>query len=531
MDASGTKIQGGVFMYINTNIAAINAQRHLYQTNMDLDKSLERLSSGLRINSAADDASGLAIADKMEAQRTGIGSAIQNTQDSSALFKIAEGALSQIGKMLSRMEELTVRASNKTLTSSDRTTIGNEVKELLSQIDTVSKQTEYNTMKLLNGSMDTAFSFTVAATNGNSMKVIDVGNDAKTFTGSAVAITVVGSAAVMNGAVSTAMVSGTITVNGVDINLIASDNMDTAITKINAQNSRTNVVAVKNSANQINLVSGVIDDDSKNVATAALGSANASAVGYALIGSGVGITVTGNAATWSAIGITAALFAAGSAWGTNASATLGGAQLTVTDNKKGNELQMVNSGSLAYGVKLAINVYNGTTGSYILKSATTALTVNHLTSTTDSATLTLDTSTMLRIQTGANYNQNISYGIAAVDTSTIGTGASTKFGSLSQITVDTADNANLSLKVVQKAIGDVAATRAAIGSILNRLDYTDKTLQVQRENMAAAESKIRDADISLEMTAFTRQQILMQAGTSMLAQANSKPQTILQLLK
>ena len=516
-------------MYINTNVAAINSQRHVYQTNLDLDRSLERLSSGLRINSAADDASGLAMADKMEAQRTGLGSAIQNTQDSSALFKIAEGALSQVGKMLSRMEELTVRAANKTLTASDRATIGSEVKELLSQIDSVSNQTEYNTMKLLNGNMDSAYSLTVGAFNGNSMRVIDVGNSVKNFTAALVSIGTVGSAAVIAGGGSTGMVAGTITVNGVDVTLIASDNMDTAITKINAQNSRTNVVAVKNAVNSINLISGILDDDAQNIVSGA--AVNTSAIGYALTGSANGITVTGNAGTWSAIGINAALFAVGSAWGTNAAASIAGVSLTVTDGKKGNEFTMTNSGSLAYGMKFAINVFNGASGSFILKNQALGSTVIHLTSTGDSATLSVDTATMLRIQTGANYNQNISYGIPAVDTSSIGIGASSKYGALSQIAVDTVENANLSLKVVQKAILDVAESRSAIGSILNRLDYTDKTLQVQRENMASAESKIRDADISLEMTSFTRQQILMQAGTSMLAQANSKPQTILQLLK
>ena len=524
-------------MYINTNIASINAQRHLYQSNMDLDRSLERLSSGLRINSAADDASGLAIADKMSAQRSGMTSAIQNTQDSSALFKIAEGALSQVGKMLSRVEELTVRAANQTLTSSDRVAISSEINELINQIDTISNQTEYNTMKLLNGSVDIQTSLAITTGQSGSMKVLDAANTVKNIASTVtVTINAVGTAASAANTVGATAVqvgtSGTITVNNVDISVISSDTADTVVAKINAQNSKTGVVAVKGTVgNRVALITGVVDADAANVIAKGSTASFGSAMGYIKVGTAQNITINGNSAIWAQMGYTAALNTYGAS-GTNASVTLAGLAFTVTDGKEGTYLEMKNSGSDAYGVKLGIDLFNGGDGGFIrstMASVTSA--VMRISTALDAATLSINTGNMIQIQVGANYNQNLKYSINAMDSVSIGAGASSKFASLSQIAVDTVSNANLSLKVVQKAITDVADTRAAIGSILNRLDYTDKTLQVQRENMAAAESKIRDADISLEMTAFTRQQILMQAGTSMLAQANSKPQTILQLLK
>ncbi len=524
-------------MYINTNVAAMNSQRHVYQTNLDLDKSLERLSSGLRINSAADDASGLAIADKMNAQRVGISKAVQNTQDASALFKIAEGGLDQLGKMLSRIEELSVRAANQTLTASDRASIGSEVSELLNQIDTVSGQTEYNTIKLLNGTLAIQTSVALGANvQSGSIKVLDTANTVRTNNNLFLSVVNAGTPASANGLAAanagSLNVSGTITVNGVDISVISSDTADTVVSKINAQNAKTNVVAVKTVAtNFVSLVSGTIDADAGNIIGAGSAAANGSAIGYINIGSSQTIALNGNTSIWSGMGYTGGL-AAYNASGTNASVNLGGVSMAVDSSKGGTILEMKNSGSDAYGIKVGIDIFNGGKGGYILKGvAGVASAQNRITASLDSAVVAIDTGRMLRLQVGANYNQNLSYSIKAMDTTSIGNGSSSKFGSLAQIDLSTASNANLSLKVVQKAIVDVADLRSAIGSILNRLDYTDKTLQVQRENMASAESKIRDADISLEMTSFTRQQILMQTGMSMLAQANSKPQAIMQLLK
>ncbi len=538
-------------MYLNTNIAAVNAQRNLYQTNLSMDKTLERLSSGLRINSAADDASGLAIVEKMYAQRQGLTTAIQNTQDGIALFKIAEGALNQVGKMLSRMEELAVRASNQTLTTSDRDTIKDEINQLMGQIDTISSDTEYNTLKLLNGNLDVKASLIASTANISSgnIKVLSVGGNAQNVTNATFVLTSIGQAAVYSGATATAATvtvatATSITLNGVEISIAVGDNVEAILTKINGKNSQTGVVATLTAGRVVNLISGKIDADAANIATVNTGTT----LGYAIVGSLNTITnkantidIGGNTSVWTQYLALAATGVVAS--GINAGATLAGIAMTVKSSEGGTVFEMTNTGSKAYGTKIGIELFNGAYGGFIVDGAgssgtgtiasagTAVAALVRLASSADNARITLNVDNRLNLQTGANYQQTLKYSVSSIDVSSIGKGASSKFGSLADIKVDTADNASLSLKVVQQAIKDVSGVRATMGAIMNRLDYTDKTLQIQRENITAAESRIRDADISLEMTAFVRQQILMQAGTSMLAQANQKPQSVMQLLQ
>jgi len=521
-------------MFINTNIAAVNSQRHLYNANSSLDKTLEKLSSGMRINSGADDASGLAMVEKMQAQVQGLTTSVQNTQDGSALFKIAEGALNQVGKMLARMEELAVRAGNKTLTDSDRITMKDEINQLVDQIDVISSNTEYNTIKLLNGNLDVKK--IVVQTNGTagSIRVLKTPGTVKAADKLSLSITTVGSAAVATGAIAAfgAAVpigqSNVIMLNGVEINVASADTVDTVLSKLNEQNSRTGVVAVKSPApgNTVNLITGVLDPDASNVMGVGSTSVNGSALGYLTVGTAATITLGGSTNIWSALGFNGALtnyFASG----TNAAGLFSGINMV----GKGSVLEMQNSGSPAYGLQVGVGMYNGAYGGYILADCALATAINHLSVAGDSINVSLDVSNKLELQIGANYMQKISYSIASIDSSNLGMGASTKFSSLAQVDISTVEFAGISLKVVQQAVKDVSAARASMGAVLNRLDYTDKTLQVQRENMTAAESKIRDADMALEMSSFTKQQIVVQAGTAMLAQANSKSQTILQLLK
>ncbi len=545
-------------MYLNTNIAAVNAQRNLYQTNLSMDKTLERLSSGLRINSSADDASGLAIVEKMFAQRQGLTTAIQNTQDGIALFKIAEGALNQVGKMLSRMAELAARAANQTLTSSDRDTIKDELSQLMGQINTISSDTEYNTLKLLNGNLDIKASLiasTANASNGN-IKVLSIGGDAQNITNAQFTLTSIGQAAMITSNVVAATVASSIAnataiaLNGVEISIAAGDNAEAIVSKINSRNSQTGVIATMTASRGVSLISGKIDFDAANIANINTGTV----VGYAVVGSYNTVTgkdnrieAGGNAAVWTFLGVIngAASITQIAVSGINATATLDGMAMSVKSSEGGTVFEMTNTGSKAYGLKIGAELYNGGYGGFIIAGANagnsgsinsaniagSVTTLVRIASSADSAKISLNVDNKLNLQTGANYLQALKYSISSIDVNSIGKGASSKFGSLADIKVDTAANASLSLKVVQQAIKDVSGVRATMGAIMNRLDYTDKTLQIQRENITAAESRIRDADVSLEMTAFVRQQILMQAGTSMLAQANQKPQSIMQLLR
>ncbi|OQA75872.1 MAG: Flagellin [bacterium ADurb.Bin243] len=534
-------------MYVNTNIPAFNAQRQLYANNLSLDKSLERLSSGLRINSGADDASGLAMAEKMKAQGVGLTSAIQNTQDGTSLFKIADGALDQVGRILSRLEELVVRANNRTLTDSDRITLQDEIGQLVDQISVISNNTEYNTLKLLDGNLDIKKSLTVSPGIPGSMKVLNTPGTVKTasnlilsITGRATPAVASAGAYAFGGQIG---IQNSININGVDIQVAASDTLNTVLSKINQANSKTNVIAIQvpNGANwTVGLVSGVIDQDAQNVArgfnsAGSFSTPNASAVGYTLVGTAATVNIGGDTGIWSSLGFVpsggASIPSTYSRTGTNVVGVLGGIQM----QGSANTLSMEDAGSPMYGIKIGTSIFNEAYGGTVFTGQNAGTTMSaatyYITSTSDVATISTNDNKKIGLQLGANYNQSIAYSLQSVAPDVIGVGASSKLSSLKQVNVITLEDANISLKVIQKSITDVTTIRAAIGATLNRLDYTEKTLRIQRENMTFAESRIRDADMALEMTYYTRNQILSQTATAMLAQANQRPQNVLQLLK
>ena len=526
-------------MFVNTNIPAFNAQRQLYANNLSLDKSLERLSSGLRINTGADDASGLAMAEKMKAQSVGLTSAIQNTQDGTSLFKIADGALDQVGRILSRLEELVVRANNRTLTDGDRITLQDEITQLIDQVSVISNNTEYNTLKLLDGNLDIKKNLTVVNPGiPGSMKILQTPGTVKTATNTVLSIISKATPALVSGSVivqSTQVnLQNSVNINGVDIQVSPSDTLNTVLSKINQANSKTNVIAVQ-VGNYVGLVSGVIDSDaqniSKGISSAGMTTAtNGSAVGYTVVGTAATISLGGDTGIWSWLGYSNALTTYAVS-GTNVAGTLGGIKMQAT----GNTLVMEDAGSPMYGIKIGTSMYNEAYGGYVLTGTSAGNTLNsavyYVTSTGDQATISTNDNKKVGLQLGANYNQSIAYSLQSISPDVIGVGASSKLSSLKQVNVITLVDANLSLKVIQKAITDVTTIRAAIGATLNRLDYTEKTIRVQRENMQSAESKIRDADMALEMTYYTRNQILSQTATAMLAQANQRPQNVLQLLR
>jgi len=527
---------GVIAIYINTNLPALQAQRHLYNNNVNLDKSLERLSSGLRINTGADDASGLAIVEKMAAQNVGLTMAIQNTQDAGALFKIADGAFDQVAKILTRFEELTVRANNQTLTNTDRQAIQEEISQLFNQLTMVSDNTEYNTMKLLDGSLDIKKTLMVDTGVQGSIKVLAAPGTVASATDKVLSILQIASPAFVSAStipnIGALGIQNIVNVNGTDITIAAGDTVDTVISKINNSNPKTGVIAVRLANGTVGMVTGVIDKDSTFITNRPAGDTlpNGSAAGYITAGTAATISISGDSQIWSAIGFTGTLstyFAAG----TNAMGNLDGIAMV----GKGSELEMQDQGSPFNGIKMGTDMFNGAYGGYVLTGTAAgnslASAITHMSFVADQASITTDGSKKLNIQIGANYNQSISYILRSVDPAILGNGASTKISSLKDVNALTIEDANFSLKVIQRSIVEISSIRATIGAVMNRLEYTDKTLRNQKENLSSAESKIRDADMSMEMTVYTRNQIMVQAGTAMLAQANSRPQNVLQLLK
>jgi flagellin len=376
---------------INTNIASLNAQRNLNASQNSLAVSLQRLSSGLRINSAKDDAAGLAIASRFSAQINGLNQAARNANDGISLAQTAEGALGEITNNLQRIRELAVQARNATNSTTDRAALDTEAQQLKAEIDRVATTTSFNGVKLLDGSF-TNQAFQVGANVGETITVSAIVNAQSASLGTSSVATVTGAVITATGAIT----AGHLSIGGVSVGAVAAGSSP--------------AVQAGNIATAINSVSGTT-----NV--------------YATVVNSTQVVLTnssGGAVTVDALG---------------ASATLANTGLTA-----------------------------GTTAAV---------------ATTGFATLDLNS-------------------VAGADTA---------------------------MRQMDAALSAVNTARATLGAVQNRFSSTVANLQTAAENLSASRSRIQDADFASETANLTRAQILQQAGTAMLAQANALPQNVLTLLK
>ncbi|MFN8631079.1 MAG: flagellin [Chloroflexota bacterium] len=388
---------------INTNIEAMNAQRNLGITALQFSKSVEKLSSGLRINRAADDAAGLAISQKLAAQVTGLNQAQRNAQDAISMVQTAEGALNEVQSMLQRMRELAVQAANSTLSTSDVQSVNTEITALKAEIDRIATATTFNGQQLLTGSLSVAQSGGTAA-------------------------------------------AGAVVVGGTNTSITAVD--------VSGAKASSNYTLTSGAGNTLILSDGTI---SQTVTLGAIAANGSTKITFGNMGVSISVaSVTGETAANVAGGMNAMTITTGA--GTNATFQIG-----------------ANSGD-SLGVSFA----------------------NAQTSAAGYGTLVVD--------------------ITAFSTAT-GSGVGVIAAAQALITSSDA------------ALGYVSTTRGNFGAIQNRLEHTIASLGVSSENLSASASRIKDLDVAAEMVTFTKTQILQQAGTAILAQANQAPQNILSLLK
>ncbi|RDW21373.1 flagellin [Oceanobacillus arenosus] len=456
-------------MIINHNISALNAHRQLGANQNATANSLEKLSSGLRINGAKDDAAGLAISEKMRGQIRGLEQASTNAQDANSLIQTAEGALNETHDILQRMRELSVQATNDTLNDSDRGEIQKEINQLIEEVDRIGNNTEFNTKKVLNGE-----------SGKNAL------NTDSTATGNLVAVQKTGELAI----------SGTYS----DITV------DTAATKTTVAVGADIAGAVTN-AGETNLILNDVDFTfAKGTSAADMAAAinkKSAEIGFTATVSGTGITFEandyGSGYTLTATGTAAAAVGAESA-GVNASVSTNlpaGVTAVIEDDKKG-------------GV---VTLQGGALDGTVIDTSGTA--------DDDTFELTIADNS-LEFQIGANKGQTMSVSIQDMRAGALG---------ISNIDVSNASNASNSIETINNAIETVSAERSKLGAYQNRLDHTINNLGTSAENLTAAESRIRDVDMAKEMMEFTKNNILSQAAQSMLAQANQQPQGVLQLLQ
>lgn len=374
---------------VNTNIMSLNAQRNLNSSQNALATSVQRLSSGMRINSAKDDAAGLAIAERMTSQVRGLNQAVRNANDGISLAQTAEGALAEVSNNLQRIRELAVQSANATNSASDRAALDAEAQQLVSEIERVANQTAFNGTSLLDGSFANA-AFQVGA------------------------------------------------------------NVNETIT-----------------------VSGIVD---ANVAS---------------LGSVVKAQVTGAAAT--------------------AFTAVTAGDLTINGTSVGGIAAAASATERASQVRDAINSVADTTGVYATNDTAT--------------TVTLSSASNIVI---AHAGGTSTAAITGLTDATTNTATTTGFVGLS---IGTVSGANLAIQSMDAALTAVNDARASLGAVQNRFESTIANLSTTAENLSAARSRIQDADFAAETASMTRAQILQQAGTAMVAQANSLPQSVLSLLR
>lgn len=461
---------------ITTNVSSLNAQRTLMKNSKALKQSFQRLSTGLRINSAKDDAAGLSISNKMTAQIRGLNQAIRNANDGSSLARTAESALNEQADMLQRLRELAVQAASDTYTAQDRQAIQQEADALVAEIDRIATQTAFNDRKLLDGSLSNV-KFQVGAFEDENISLTVA--SARSFD---IGTVYTASSSSVSGAAFTA---GSVQINGFDVGATSAENASRGLT---ASSAYAKAAAI----NAISADTGVTAEAQATVVT---GGAAFAAGAFDVDINGVNVVL--------AAGDTAANdtnFAVRDAINAVSSETGVVATLDSTN-------QLVLTASDGRDITVALN--GGDSGNSGLAAATT----------TGSLKLTSD--------------QDFSIGGAGV--AAAGYAASATAGSVSTVNVSnleytSQDGANTAIGVLDLAIKSVSSRQSELGALLNRLDSATAQLGAASENLSAARGQIRDADFAAETAVFSKNQILQQASSAMLAQANVANQIALQLL-
>ncbi len=495
-------------MRIQHNIMALNSHRQLGNNNSAVSKSLEKLSSGYRINRAGDDAAGLAISEKMRAQIKGLTAASDNSQDAISLVQTAEGGLQEVHSMLNRMQELATKSSNGTYTDDvDRKALQDEVSALKDEINRIADSTNFNGINLLDGSMGVgtsgivlagkvdatglaaATNFTFSAPEGYKLVIgTSVAGTASkaTWTDKTLTILLDGTAgkeytqkdldALINGASGTpAEAVGKIKVTidtekfaiGATGGAVAAGIVDGSASPSTAAKQ----ASVKTGTQDITITSNKAGEDTRVIAF------NGANVGVSINGTNGNITIGFDTSkTYTASDVNRLLSDAGA-----------GITVSFEGEKTGAVLKGIANATLAGGAGLSAG------GGIELQIGDTNDSWNQLELSIDDMHVT-------------------SLGIGDID-------------------ISTRPGASAAISKIKDAINQVSTSRGKLGAIQNRLEHTINNLGVTTENITAAESRIRDVDMAKEMMEFTKNSVLMQSAQAMLAQANQQPQSILQLLQ
>ncbi|MCS7300966.1 MAG: flagellin [Fimbriimonadales bacterium] len=482
---------------INTNIQSQNALRNVSVTSDLMGRTIERLASGLRVNRAADDPAGLIISENLRAQITGLQQAVNNAQDAVNMIKTAEAALDEVHNALRTMRQLVLHAANTGVNDyaalqADQT----QIRALIDSINRIAEQTSFGTKKLLDGTSG----ISAAITNPTRIAGIFIGGIFNNFatdsgaitlqvTTAATRATVIGTRTFAAGTTLASLMgtpAGNVVINGYTITADANETVGSFIDKINAVSHITGVVANFNvSTLQIELrhkeYGSQFEVNLHDTAGIILnGPNNQTATGVDAIATVVANTVNG---------IQTVTFTGGLATGDSGLRLRDGYGNVITLTEAGNDTSL------------------------------------------PAAQVAVVSAGLLQFQVGANAGQFVRFSLMDVNASKLGTTV-IPGQSLATIDITQPNSTDNALRIIDAAISEISKLRGDMGAFQRYiLESNIRSLNVARENVMASESTIRDADFALEISNFTKQQILMQSGMSVLAQANSMPQTVLQLLQ
>ncbi len=475
---------------INTNIASLNAQRNANQTNLGLDKSLQSLSSGLRINTAADDASGLTIADSLRSQANGLDQAIRNANDGIGVVQTADGALDEYTNIVDTIRTKSIQAASDGQNSDSRAAIQRDINRLLEEAQNIATTTSFNGQQLLNGDFSNK-NFQIGAYSNETVNISI--SDTRTTTVGQFAN---GTGTTVTG---TALVGGALLVNGADTGVSTDSSASSKASAINAQEPNT---GVKATASTSVLGAGAIGGGSLQAGDVFINGIDLGAV-----------TFSASDATGS---LTTAINSIEDQTGVRASLENGALKLTSTTganiaiDSDGASTDTVAGAVVAAGDLTALGQTNTSVNGAV---AAAAVVINR-------GSIELESDGVINLtgtaEADAGFTDNQTISLA---------------NSISSVDVTTYDGAQFGIRQADHALAQLDRTRSDIGSVQNQLDSTIRNISVTQVNVKAAESQIRDVDFAAESANFAKLNILAQSGSYALSQANAVQQNVLRLLQ
>ena len=496
-------------MVVQHNMSAMNANRMLSGVSSAQSKSTEKLSSGYRINRAADDAAGLSISEKMRGQIRGLNQASTNAQDGISLIQTAEGALNESHSILQRMRELSVQAANGTETDDDREAVQNEIEQLQSELTRISDTTEFNTMKLLDGSQSGS-KVQVSVSKSAAGNLTEEPATKSTFT--TAAVTAVAAAKESTYSVTTLDKNGNATTTSVtvtgqndkakDVASIVTELKKTSLADTFDITSDTTTGAITFTAKEAGVTPSIalVSQDGKSAAPA---TSTPGTEAYNKISQNIQVYDGTKNIEDSIFTVNGEKFAyvtdASKLGDSNKDVNYVVAKATVDEDAGKAMAALINS-------KTGIAAESDTNGALSLKPSATA------------------TGKGIELQIGANEGQTMNFTLDDMSADALGVGAG-------KVDLSTQDKAKTATTTIDAAIKKVSKARGQMGAVQNRLEHTINNLDTASENLQTAESRIRDTDMAEEMVNYSKNSILAQAGQSMLAQANQANQGVLTLLQ